>query len=78
MDNYDSIFAGRVIANTVTVIAFIGIVVALAAYLSHKKGSIVPVIELGEEKKTKFSESAVLDFHGCDICCYNVHFLEGE
>lgn len=55
MDNYDSIFAGRVIANTVTVIAFIGIVVALAAYLSHKKGSIVPVIELGEEKKTKFS-----------------------
>ena len=57
MDNYDSIFAGRVAANAVTVLAFLGIVVVLAAYISHNEKGIVPVIELGESKKTKFTKS---------------------
>lgn len=55
MDNYDSLFTGRIICNAITFFSFVGLVAALAGYFSHQERSIVPVVGLSEGKKTKFT-----------------------
>lgn len=78
MDNYDSLIIGRIIANAITLFAFIGVVVALAGMLSHTEGSVVSVIELAESKKAHFSAAQYWIFAIVCFVAAGVIFWKGN
>ena len=57
MDNYNSLFTGRVICNTITVLALVGLLLSIAAALIVTEDSFVPgKIEEGSFTRTIFDK----------------------